>query len=477
MGKGMGGTVVSETKGPWSPGRRLGQLALPALLAVTSLTFGGCLRLLDPDGNNSSDDSTRQRPDDDLATGLDSSDSDLGMDAVAPSDTAANSETVDGDADVSSLDLSGSDLQPQCTGNLECDDGIDCTQDLCDPQGLCSNVPNDASCGNSTTCVLFSCQPTIGCQQQEVVGPCDDGDPCTAQDSCSGGTCQGTPAWTAQCNYTQAPNVATCQPGSLSEATKAEALDLVNEFRQLSGLEPVPYLGEGDVQTQAAALMMAANASLNHTPPNSWFCWTQAGYDGAYSGNLFIWGSSVPADPLPPIEALLGFLIDDGVPSLGHRRWVLDPFLPGISFGSVHGTALEDTAYPYVSASALKVIYSYDADIATSALEYIAYPVNDYPSAYFQNDWYLSFSALVDPTDRWSNNSVSYASATIKVIGPNNANMAVSSISWNNDGMGVPNHLQWKVANLKDGVTYTVKIENVKNGAQTLNYEYWFRLE
>ncbi len=477
MGRGIGQRVVLGGHGPDGARRVAWRLVSAGALVLLIGTVGGCLTVFDRNNSNIDDDASQQTPDDDVASRGDSADFDLGPDARTPWDSTDTPDFLAGDIDVVSSDLLGPDVQVECTQDQDCDDGIDCTQDLCNQQGVCGNLPNDAACGAPSACVSFTCLPAIGCQEVQSAGVCDDGDPCTSGDVCSGGVCQGTPGWTAQCNYAQAPNVGTCQPGVLSETTKAEALAVVNEFRVLSGLEPVPYLSEGDVQTQAAALMMAANASLSHTPPNSWFCWTQNGYDGANSGNLHIMGSSAPTDAFHPIEALSGFLIDDGVPSLGHRRWVLDPFLPGISYGSVHGTALEATSYPYVSASALKVIYSYDAEIDDTALEYVAYPVNDYPSNYFQNDWYMSFSALVDPTDRWSNMNVSFASATITVTGPNNTNMAVSAVSWNNDGMGVPNHLQWKVAGVQDLVKYTVRIQNVKNGASTLNYEYWFRLE
>jgi hypothetical protein len=33
----------------------------------------------------------------------------------------------------------------------------------------------------------------LGCQNVAVLGPCDDGDICTADDSCSGGNCIGEP--------------------------------------------------------------------------------------------------------------------------------------------------------------------------------------------------------------------------------------------------------------------------------------------
>jgi hypothetical protein len=52
----------------------------------------------------------------------------------------------------------------------------------------------------------------------------------------------------------------------------------------------------------------------------------------------------------------------------------------------------------------------------------------------------------------------------------------VSDISANYEGYGVPNHLQWKVAGLKTGVTYTVKIAGVSVNGTARSYEYTFTL-
>ena len=54
------------------------------------------------------------------------------------------------------------------------DDGYQCTSDLCDGKGVCRHAQRS--------------------------GPCDDGDPCTSNDSCFGGSCSGgTPVTCAPC--------------------------------------------------------------------------------------------------------------------------------------------------------------------------------------------------------------------------------------------------------------------------------------
>ncbi|MDD9935629.1 MAG: hypothetical protein OXT09_18605, partial [Myxococcales bacterium] len=58
------------------------------------------------------------------------------------------------------------------TGTLDCHDGNECTDDVCDPLQGCDNPHNTATC--------------------------DDGDSCTAGDVCSAGACDGTPITACQ---------------------------------------------------------------------------------------------------------------------------------------------------------------------------------------------------------------------------------------------------------------------------------------
>ncbi len=81
-----------------------------------------------------------------------------------------------------------------CAGDEACDDGVLCTEDLCDPAtGLCSHVPTpdccmvDADCDDGDYCTMDNC---VGGTCSNIVQPgypgccaadadCDDQDPCT----------------------------------------------------------------------------------------------------------------------------------------------------------------------------------------------------------------------------------------------------------------------------------------------------------
>lgn len=100
---------------------------------------------------------------------------------------------------------------------LDCDDANICTNDSCEPATGCHHEFNTApcsdgdicttkdacqqgecvggksmSCDDGNECTSDSCNALVGCVYTANAGPCDDLDPCTEEDSCSGGVCVGT---------------------------------------------------------------------------------------------------------------------------------------------------------------------------------------------------------------------------------------------------------------------------------------------
>lgn len=81
-----------------------------------------------------------------------------------------------------------------CTSDEDCDDGVTCTRDVCDPSGFCRNPVDPAVCDDEVFCNgVEQCDPRRGC----VPGPretCNDDDVCTI-DRCNeaGKTCEHSP--------------------------------------------------------------------------------------------------------------------------------------------------------------------------------------------------------------------------------------------------------------------------------------------
>ena len=100
---------------------------------------------------------------------------------------------------------------------LNCNDGDPCTGDACHPEEGCVHEFNSAPCDDDNMCTFADfcqggeclpgepfdcddanlctddiCNPLKGCLHTNNTQACDDQDPCTLQDKCSGGSCVGT---------------------------------------------------------------------------------------------------------------------------------------------------------------------------------------------------------------------------------------------------------------------------------------------
>ena len=68
-----------------------------------------------------------------------------------------------------------------------CNDGDACTVGDACQAATCSGVPAD--CRDDDPCTTDACLAGFGCVHNDFVGPCDDGNPCTANEYCLNGTC------------------------------------------------------------------------------------------------------------------------------------------------------------------------------------------------------------------------------------------------------------------------------------------------
>lgn len=271
--------------------------------------------------------------------------------------------------------------------------------------------------------------------------------------------------------YDVAPDVANCRAGALKASVKAEMLARLNGIRALHRLPAVTYSEADDAAEQESSLMMVANGQLSHTPPTSWRCYTALGAAGAGSSNLFSNSSTAARITATEDGYLAGWMREGGSPSIGHRRWILDPFLGKASYGRV--TRLDAGG---VSEAASLKVFAFAGGVAVPAglPDFVAYPYGDYPARYFGADDYLSFAVLANKAGRNGNGAVSFARATVSVTGPGGA-LPVSNQTSDADGYGLANNIQWRVSGLQAGVTYTVTIGGV-TGAPQAQYSYSFRM-
>ena len=272
--------------------------------------------------------------------------------------------------------------------------------------------------------------------------------------------------------YDVPPDAATCRAGTLKASVKADFLARLNAIRALHQLPAVTYSEAEDAQEADSSLMMAVNKQLSHTPPTSWGCYTTTGAAAAGSSNLVGgWGTGLGTDSEDRYLGL--WLTEGGSPAIGHRRWILNPFLGKTSYGRV-ALLLPDGSR--ASAASMRV-FNFAGGVAVPAglPPYVAYPQGDYPARYFTLSSYLSFTVVAGTASPYgANANVRYDRATISVTGPGGT-LAVSDVTSDNEGYGVANNLQWRVAGLQAGVPYTVRIAGI-TGAPRAEYSYTFRV-
>jgi uncharacterized protein YkwD len=275
--------------------------------------------------------------------------------------------------------------------------------------------------------------------------------------------------------YTVQPDITGCQPGVLKPEVGQRVLAVLNDIRAHHRLPAVTYSAADDAASQQSALMMAANGQLSHTPPTTWNCYTSAGATAAGQSNIYL-GQGSGLRYSQDADILIGFLTDTNnliANNIGHRRWLLYPFLSTISYGRVAGRYQTSNR---ADGASIKVINT-TQNTAGPLPDYVAYPFEDYPARYFENNALLSFGVIANKTSNFgANQQVSYANATISVKVRGGAALTVSNISYDNEGYGLPNNIQWNVAGLAANTIYDVTISNVTVGGAARNYSYYFRI-
>ncbi len=290
--------------------------------------------------------------------------------------------------------------------------------------------------------------------------------------------------------YEEAPNISGCEAGVLKQSEKDKVLTLLNRIRNLHDLPPFEYDSQFDDEAAEISLIIVANfadhgfSQQNHQPPQSWHCWSQTGYDGGTSSNLFYGGGTRTSE-----TSVISWLNDRGVNVLGHRRWILDPFVKYIAFGRADGVPINGSN----TISGMAFYYDADREANISSLDndYVAFPYGDYPPSYYDHGWsVMSFTAIGDRSSRWANNSdvVSYKS-TIDGEVVNEVKVEVedesghveeftpeSGLGWDYGGYGIPNCLIWQMRNLNEQETYQVRVYDVRINGQNRDFSYEFTL-
>ena len=235
-------------------------------------------------------------------------------------------------------------------------------------------------------------------------------------------------------------DVDACVAGTTSQAFRDRELERVNWYRRMGGLDVVTEDASYTADAQHAALMMAAKGDLSHTPDPAWPCHSAQGARAARRSNL-AWGST----GVYAINRYMGDTGDDNT-RVGHRRWILSPYVQAIGMGDAIGADVsDDSSAKRRYANALYVVgdLGSDADTVREAQEFVAWPPPGYVPAY--SVWRRWSFARFDAVD--------FSAASVTVT--NDEGAVPLEIVNRNEGTGSggagSRALVWQLADLEGG--------------------------
>ena len=246
-----------------------------------------------------------------------------------------------------------------------------------------------------------------------------------------------------------------CVSGDTSSSYKEAVLRRINWFRAMAGVPAnVQFDATFNRKAQQAALVMAANNNLSHTPPGTWSCNNADATEAAGSSNLAL-GRAGP-------DSIAGGYMEDGGSNnaaVGHRRWILYPQTQTMGTGDVTGSS---------RANALWVFDGRFGSMRPSVRDdFVAWPPPGYvPYTTVYPRWSFSYP------------DADFSSATVS-MSENGASLATRKEAVSN-GAG-ENTLVWLPGTYADGMswarpaadtTYTVQINGVRINGATRSFNY-----
>jgi uncharacterized protein YkwD len=251
----------------------------------------------------------------------------------------------------------------------------------------------------------------------------------------------------------------SCEAGTTTADFQALVLLRINYFRAMAGVPAAITLDDGyNAAAQQAALMMSANTALDHYPPPTWSCYTQAGHDAAANSNLAL-GASGP-------EAIRGYIEDPGLTNseVGHRRWLLYPQTQRMGTGDVPGTSIN------LPANATRVVDSNYGDSRPATRDgFVSWPPPGFvPYSLVYPRWSVSFpnADFTKAQVTLSSNGVPVPVVLEQVL----AGYGENTLVWYPAGLDTTQSFAWPQP--AADTVYTVQVNNVGLGAGVTNFHY-----
>lgn len=276
--------------------------------------------------------------------------------------------------------------------------------------------------------------------------------------------------------YELKPDVKSCKYGVINDKTRQDVLAEVNEIRKLHNLPSLTYNKDLEVMMAQTALSMAAQNTTSHSVDSSWNCYSDMAVTGAEQSSLYSYVSTSEKAQFDPIVGLDGLMRENYSVSLGHRRWLMSPFIKETSFGMADGVKKVGTGYTFGAALHMYNPANYMSQSTTAPTGIYPYPVGNYPSRLYKKGDRMSLFVLYDQSSYTKNRNVDYSKATITIKDLNGKAYTVNGIQYDREGQGVPNNMSFLMPDFEYNVDYRVNVDNVMvNGTQS-NYQYDFKV-
>lgn len=236
--------------------------------------------------------------------------------------------------------------------------------------------------------------------------------------------------------------------GELTEATKQDALNMLNLYRYIAGVPTVSITDEAQKYAQAAALLNAINERLSHfqtCPKGMSEELYELGANGSFNSNLARFGNRF-------CETIQCYMMEtNGDSNFGHRRQLLEYYYDEAGFGMVQSASGCDYSSVFV-----------DAYVKEDKI--ISYPGQNQPLEYFGAEyaWTVIIPKLADKsgvhvkiTDMKTGNTWNFEQGT--------GNLRLAS--WGRDTCAIfwPKDIEYK-----DGDRYKVEITGIE---KPISYE------
>ncbi len=273
---------------------------------------------------------------------------------------------------------------------------------------------------------------------------------------------EGVPIdWTGALSGTPGTS-ATGTAGTTSDAFKSAVQLRINWVRAMAGVPAAVAMDSVEsAQDQDAALMMAANNKLSHTPTSDWLLYTSDGATAAGKSNIDLGN-------VGPDSIAYGYIQDFGSnnTALGHRRWILYPQTRTMATGDIPATN------GFNSANATWILDS-NFGAARPAVRdgYVAWPPPGFvPYQVVFPRWSLSY-----PDADFSGATVTMtsngASVPVQVEALDNPAYGENTIAWDYNGLD-GSTVNSSAPRPGSDLAYQVAVHGVMVNGSPTNYDY-----